>query len=318
MSLRVPSLGSNQILYTICSARQNNSKHQPSAEERMTKTQNLSNSKSHGLEVSSGERFSFGDNWARFLSVLDEQRIKEAENSLKSMLEVSDLNGKSFLDIGSGSGLFSLAAKRLGAKVFSFDYDPKSVACTKELKRRYFEYDSDWIVEEGSVLDADYLKRLGKFDVVYSWGVLQHTGAMWSALKNVDLNVADNGKLFIALFNDQGRASKLWWVIKKSYVSCPKALRFLILIPCLIRIWGPTTIRDFVLLRPFSSWRNRKKIRGMSAYHDVVDWVGGFPFEVSKPEQIFEFYKSSGYELIKLKTCAGGKGNNEFVFQRKA
>ena len=51
----------------------------------------------------------------------------------------------------------------------SFDYDPQSVACTQELKRRYFAEDEQWIIEEGSVLDRNYLSRLGRFDVVYSW-----------------------------------------------------------------------------------------------------------------------------------------------------
>jgi len=147
----------------------------------------------HQNELNAGERFAFGDNWARFLSILNDERIRMAEESLKRMLEVETLAGKSFLDIGSGSGLFSLAARRLGARVHSFDYDPQSVACTAELKRRYFPDDAQWVVEEGSALDMDYLNRLGQFDVVYSWGVLHHTGAMWQALKNVAPLVAGGG-----------------------------------------------------------------------------------------------------------------------------
>jgi 2-polyprenyl-6-hydroxyphenyl methylase/3-demethylubiquinone-9 3-methyltransferase len=111
------------------------------------------------------------------------------------MVEVEDFQGKSFLDIGSGSGLFSLAARRLGAKVHSFDYDPQSVSCTKELKQRYFPNDSDWTIGQGSVLDVDYIKSLGKFDIVYSWGVLHHTGALWQALDNASLPVVDRGTL---------------------------------------------------------------------------------------------------------------------------
>jgi 2-polyprenyl-3-methyl-5-hydroxy-6-metoxy-1,4-benzoquinol methylase len=109
------------------------------------------------------------------------------------MLKVERLDGKSFLDIGSGSGLFSLAARRLGARVHSFDYDQQSVACTAELRRRYFPSAGDWVVERGSALDRDYLARLGTFDVVYSWGVLHHTGDMWRALENVKPLVAERG-----------------------------------------------------------------------------------------------------------------------------
>src|SRR5215467_14648711 len=152
-------------------------------------------------------RFEFGKNWRRFLESVNDVRIQEAEQSLREMLRIKTLQGKSFLDVGSGSGLFSLAARRLGARVHSFDYDPHSVACTAELKRRFFEGDGMWSVETGSALDAGYLQSLGQFDVVYSWGVLHHTGDMWAGLDNVRLAVAPTGKLFIAIYNDMGSQS---------------------------------------------------------------------------------------------------------------
>src|SRR5215213_2927892 len=164
-----------------------------------------------------GSRFQFGENWRRFLSVLNDERIAEAEKSLRELLAVEHLHGLSFLDIGSGSGLFSLAARRLGARVHSFDYDSQSVACAEELKRRYFEADADWTIEQGSVLDADYVRCLGQFDVVYSWGVLHHTGAMWQALENAGLPVAKGGRLFIAIYNDQKMRSRLWLRVKRFY-----------------------------------------------------------------------------------------------------
>lgn len=136
-------------------------------------------------EISKGERFAFGANWGRFLKTLSDDRITKAEDSLRRTLGLERLDGLSFLDAGSGSGLFSLAARRLGASVVSFDFDPQSVACTLELRRRFFPDDATWQVEQGSVLESDYLARLGQFDVVYSWGVLHHTGAMWQALENV-------------------------------------------------------------------------------------------------------------------------------------
>src|SRR5687767_8748135 len=115
----------------------------------------------HAREIADGERFKFGNNWAQFLALVDEDRIRQAEDSLRAMLKRDNLTGLRLLDIGSGSGLFSLAARRLGAKVHSFDYDPQSVACTTELRRRYFPDDPDWQVEQGSVLDPDFVRRLG-------------------------------------------------------------------------------------------------------------------------------------------------------------
>src|SRR5215213_1645412 len=109
----------------------------------------------NAAEIARGERFEFGQNWSQFLANVDDERIQRAENSLKEMLEVDSLAGKTFLDIGSGSGLFSLAARRLGARVHSFDFDPKSVACTRELKKNYFRDDESWRIQEASVLDGE-------------------------------------------------------------------------------------------------------------------------------------------------------------------
>lgn len=271
----------------------------------------------HSEEISGGGRFAFGDNWARFLASLDEQRIRDAEESLKSKLEVENLAGKSFLDIGSGSGLFSLAARRLGARVHSFDCDPQSVACTEELKRRYFLGDGNWVVEQGSVLDPHHLSRLGVFDVVYSWGVLHHTGAMWQALENVVPLVKERGQLFISIYNDQGGPSARWLRVKRTYNALPGTLRWLVLVPALARLWGKTLVKDLLRGKPFETWRNYGRgERGMDAWRDVVDWVGGYPFEVAKPEEVFDFYRRRGFMLQRLKTCAGGLGCNEYVLMK--
>ena len=179
----------------------------------------------HESEVGRGERFEFGKNWANFLKLLDDRRIRRAEESLLAMLELPNLQGKTFLDIGSGSGLFSLAARRLGAKVHSLDYDPQSVACTRQLRETYFASDPDWKVEEGSVLDEAYIRSLGQFDIVYSWGVLHHTGNMWRAIENAAIPVKDRGLLYIAIYNDQGRWSRRWLVIKRVYNRLPDFLK---------------------------------------------------------------------------------------------
>ncbi len=273
----------------------------------------------HAREVRSGERFEFGENWSRFLELLDDERVRRAEESLREMLEVSDLRGRSFLDIGSGSGLFSLAARRLGARVHSFDYDPRSVACTRELRRRYFPEDPEWRVEEGSALDAGYLESLGTFDVVYSWGVLHHTGSMWKALDLAHPRVAPGGTLFIALYNDMGKESERWRRLKKIYCGLPRPLRppyaVLAMLPYEIRSAG----RSVLGLRPqeyLRSWTRYSGNRGMSRWRDIVDWVGGYPYEVAGADEILAFYLARGFEPGRLKLNKG-LGCNEFVLRRK-
>jgi 2-polyprenyl-6-hydroxyphenyl methylase/3-demethylubiquinone-9 3-methyltransferase len=273
----------------------------------------------HAKEIEDGQRFEFGKNWNRFLALLDDSRIAEAEESLKQMLEVPDLENKRFLDIGSGSGLFSLAARRLGASVHSLDYDPDSVACTKELRRRFFPNDNGWSIEEASVLDREHIAGLGQFDVVYSWGVLHHTGQMWQALDNAQVPVALGGKLFIALYNDTGTQSARWNGIKRTYNRLPRGLK----VPFTLMVIAPgeakSIIRSLITLKPgeyVRSWTQYDRGRGMSRWRDIIDWVGGYPYEVSTPDEVFDFYRAKGFTLTRLNCGRVGLGCNQFVFEK--
>ncbi len=274
----------------------------------------------HGAEVAAAQRFAFGDNWRHFLSLLDDKRIGQAERSLRTALQCESLVGLSFLDAGSGSGLFSLAARRLGARVLSFDYDPQSVACTAELQRRYFAGDPDWTVMQGSVLDADFLAQLGHFDIVYSWGVLHHTGQMWTALDLVARRVQPQGALYTALYNDQGVMSRIWRDIKRLYNRLPAPLR-----PAFVAaVMAPRELTSLALalgtLRPAAylrRWSRYSSARGMSRWHDYVDWVGGLPFEVAGPGETLAFLQRRGFALAWLRTVGGKLGCNEYVFVRQ-
>jgi 2-polyprenyl-6-hydroxyphenyl methylase/3-demethylubiquinone-9 3-methyltransferase len=271
-------------------------------------------------EIAAGERFAFGANWREFLKLVDDARVAAAEESLSDKL--GDVSGARFVDVGCGSGLFSLAARNLGAEVTSFDFDRDAVECAAELRRRFRSGDQDWRIEQGSALDRDYLASLGQFDIVYSWGVLHHTGDLWTALGNAEALVAPTGRLFISIYNDQGRRSRVWRRVKRRYNRSGPLGRWFIYRSVDLyfaagrtanRALGEAYRRYAHLPRPS---HGERRPRGMDRKHDMLDWVGGWPFEVARPEQVFRFFRDRGYVLRDMTTCGGGLGCNQFVLQR--
>jgi 2-polyprenyl-6-hydroxyphenyl methylase/3-demethylubiquinone-9 3-methyltransferase len=261
--------------------------------------------------------FSFGRNWQDFVGrYMNPDREKIAIASLVEFLKQKDLKNLDFLDIGCGSGLFSLAAYRLGAKrIVSVDVDPFSVECTSRL-RAAVGSPQNWTILEGSILEKDCVERLEPADIVYAWGSLHHTGAMWDAIRNACKLVSSNGKFYLAIYNkvDGRNGSEFWLKVKKLYnrVSTPakRALELAFIVRYQVL---PELIR---FRNPFLYWRSYSKGRGMSAYIDTRDWLGGYPYEFASVDEILRFCRTEmGVRLVNLR-AVNNLGVNEFLFQK--
>ena len=273
-------------------------------------------------EIAEGKRFAWGKNWQLFLQNLTEARIRRAEKYLLKMLGLKSLAGKRFCDIGCGSGLFSLAAHRLGAKVYSLDFDPGCVWCANQLRSRYGKSAPDWQIAQGSVLDNADLAGLGAFDIVYSWGVLHHTGEMWRAIFNASRLVRGGGMFYIAIYNDQGLQSRLWWLIKYTSNRLPRFLRPIYALGLDAIVVALLSVKYTLRFKLFSFLRERLYLseaddqRGIAVYAtEVYDWYGGLPFEYAAYDHIKDFVEGLDFTHIRGKQVTS-LGCNEFVFRR--
>lgn len=255
--------------------------------------------------------FSFGKNWRDYVETVAEDALRGAMNDIVEWLGRERVADKTVLDIGCGSGIHSLCFHTLGAReVFSFDVDPYSVESTRLLWEKAGR-PANWSVNHGSILDDDFLGRLGAYDIVYSWGVLHHTGAMWQAIDHASSRVKPGGSFWIALYvkgphyeehlalkRKYNRAS---WLGKKWMVWKD--------------IFGIMRERRRAGQNPFA-W-NQRGMRGMNTYHDLVDWLGGLPYEVASRDEVVDFCAERGFALEKFVDSAEG-GNSIYVFSRTA
>lgn len=270
-------------------------------------------------QMSAKITFSFGKNWTEFLKRFNEGLLPEAKDSLTEFLGLKDLHDKTFVDIGCGSGLFSLAAFQLGAKrVVSFDADEYSVKCCQSLWEQAGRPDN-WKVMSGSVLDDRFLSELGTFDIVYSWGVLHHTGRMWDAIEKAARLTNPDGYYYITIYNRVGGlfGSRYWLHVKKLYNSYPFIGRYFIE-P--LHVAGKFMVKILRLQNPLAIIRNYKvRQRGMSWRRDITDWLGGYPYEYASVDEIFTFMKKhfSQYRLVNIKSSAY-KRPNWFLYKRES
>jgi SAM-dependent methyltransferase len=261
--------------------------------------------------------FSFGRNWTDYVErYLNPERERAATTSLVEFLEQPSLKDLCFLDVGCGSGLFSLAAYRLGARrIVSVDVDPFSIECTMRL-REAAGSPGNWRVVHGSILDKNCIAKLEPADIVYAWGSLHHTGAMWDAIRSTSELVAPNGLLYLALYNKvEGRGSSAFWLkVKKAYNRASIPTKRFMELAYIVRY---QTLPELIRFRnPFSYWQNYANGRGMSVWIDVRDWLGGYPYEFSTAGDVFRFCnRECGFTLINLRTV-NNLGLNEFLFQK--
>ena len=278
--------------------------------EAMSDAVNLLDRESH---------FDFGRNWASYLQLVTDAHVQEAVRSLQR-LAGDDLRGKRVLDIGCGSGLHALAALRLGAReVVAVDIDADCLATTQQLLQAHAA-GQPWSTRQTSVFDL-ITDSPAPFDVVYSWGVLHHTGDMYRALRAAAALVAPDGQFIFALYRHT-RLCWLWKIEKKWYAGAgagaqarARSAYVGLLRIALSMARGRGGFTNYV-----SAYGQR---RGMDFYHDVHDWLGGWPYESISPAQTERFMSQLGLRRVRVFTRRGiqlglfGSGCDEYVYARR-
>ncbi|RRR66856.1 MAG: methyltransferase domain-containing protein [Candidatus Viridilinea halotolerans] len=252
--------------------------------------------------------FDFGANWQAFSDKhVDERRLAIARLSIQALLDQKSLDGMRVLDVGCGSGMFALAAHQLGAQaVVGIDINPRSIAASEQNAARFLP-SARVSFHQVSVLDEAALAHLGTFDLVYAWGSLHHTGAMWQAIRHCASMVAPKGTFVVALYK-QHSTSPIWLGIKWLYNRVPKLAQKAMIPPFAALIY----VAKFLVTR-----RNPlEKQRGMDFWYDVIDWVGGYPYEYATLEAVENYVIPLGFKLRKVIPDPVPTGINEFVFER--
>ncbi len=226
-----------------------------------------------------------------------------------------NLNGLSILDIGCGSGLHSIAMLDAGAtQVDGFDYDANSVKASKFVQAQVGN-PPNWTVEQGSVLDDAYVSNLPLYNMVYSWGVLHHTGEVWHAIQNAASRVKPGGLFYIALYSadlQKNPTPEFWLDVKRKYVASGWFQRRMM---DWWYVWRFQMNKNLLKLPEFlRRMREYKKNRGMNIFTDIRDWLGGWPMEFVYDKEAIDFVEKRGFTLERIAT---GEANSEFLFVRK-
>ncbi len=262
--------------------------------------------------------FAFGQNWASYAAIIDDARVAEAERGLLRLLGGDGLAGKSFLDLGCGSGLHAVAAARIGAaRIVAIDIDSVAVDTARAvLRQRAPQIASE--VHRLSVFDLEPA-TFGRFDLVYSWGVLHHTGAMREALLRAARMVAPGGYFAFALYH-RTRMCGFWRREKRWYAAAsPRAQRAARAVYTgLLRLRFALTGGNF---RAYVA--NYQSGRGMDFAHDVHDWMGGYPYESISAAEVEALMRRLGFTHVRsfvtpLTIGLFGSGCDEYFYRRDA
>lgn len=265
--------------------------------------------------------FAFGENWASYAAGIGEPEIAQARRDLARLLGSDSLAGRTFLDIGCGSGLHSLAATRMGAqRILACDLDPASVRTTRTLLER-FEPSASCEATECSVFSLSP-DGLGTFDVVYSWGVLHHTGNLDRALAIAASLVAPGGVFIVALYR-KTLLCPFWKLEKRWYSKASQEQQRLAqrLYTSVFRLGLRLTGRD-----PGAYVASYRSKRGMDFAHDVHDWLGGHPYESMSAARVDKKLRNLGFERRRAFTTSSamqrlgilGSGCDEYVYERSS
>ena len=226
-----------------------------------------------------------------------------SETHWKIFYSPQDIEGKSVLDAGCGTGIFSIIFARNGAaSVLGIDISEGSLETAKALKTKFDLENASF--QKQDMLDLPFADE--SFDIVWAWGTVHHTTDPFKAMSELIRVLRAEGSILLAVYT-RTRVTFLHEIIRKALVRTPR------------KTWKALSkILALVLSPVVYFFKKREKSRkGEKLEELIMDWYFVPIRHYYYPEEIKVFLEEQGFTIEKY-LPASGRFNSTSNFIYKA
>ncbi len=242
-----------------------------------------------------------------FYDVVWTEYIPEYEASEKHWLlfySPEEVKGKTVLDAGCGTGVFSIIFARNGAaKVTGIDISPGSLGTARGLKEKFGLANAEF--QQQDMLHLSF--RDASFDIVWAWGTVHHTTDPLGAITELIRVLKPGGSLFLAIYK-QTSVTWIHEIIRKTMIRTPRWS------------WNVLAKAGAFMLTPvvFLFKRRQKSRKGEKLSELILDWYFVPIRHYYTPEEIRVFLERKKFRIEKYLAHSGRfNSSSNFIYKAR-